>query len=156
MLQRANYNQSPTFLAEFTVRHPENDNGILLWHGSAPFSMKHPGGKIKIGHHWILPSPLSGMVHLKLQNGPVTVARFDGDKGQYQLALGQGRAIEGPDTLNSYVWMEVDNWPRWERIIMEGPFIHHVAMMYGNQAKALVEACKYIPHLESVILNEHL
>jgi len=82
------------------------------------------------------------------------VARFDGDTGDYQLAVGQGRSIPGPYTQNNYLWMEVNNWPRWERQLIEGPFIHHAAMIYGHHAAALVEAQKYIRHLKIVRLGE--
>jgi L-fucose isomerase-like protein len=153
LLQRANFNRAPAFVAEFTVRHPDNDNGILIWHAGAPVSMCHPDERVRIGHHWILPSPLSGMPHFRMKDGPITVARFDGDFGVYKLAVGQGKTIDGPRTLNNYVWMEVDNWPRWERTLMEGPFIHHCAMAYGHYADALVEACKFIPGLEPVRLD---
>ncbi|MHB0998068.1 MAG: L-fucose/L-arabinose isomerase family protein [Armatimonadota bacterium] len=153
MLRRANYHSQATYLAEFTVRHPENDNGILLWHEGAPLSLCHPNDTPRFGHHWILPSPLSGMSHFRLKDGPVTVVRFDGDHGEYKLAVGEGKTIDGPMTLNNYAWMEVDNWLKWERSLIEGPFIHHVAMGYGNYADALVEACKYIPGLEPVILK---
>jgi hypothetical protein len=37
---------------------------------------------------------------------------------------------------------------------MEGPFIHHVAMTYGHHADALAEACRYVPGLEAVRLDE--
>jgi len=50
--------------------------------------------------------------------------------------------------------MEVDDWPRWERILIEGPFIYHVGMAYGHYSEALVEACKYIPGLRPVRLNK--
>jgi len=41
----------------------------------------------------------------------------------------------------------VDDWPTWERKLMEGPYIHHVSAIYAHCAGALVEACKYIPGL---------
>ncbi len=154
LLKGASFAQDPTYLAEFTVRHPEDDNAVLLWHEGAPLSMCHPDETPRLGEHWILPSPVSGMTHFKLRDGPITVARFDGDHGDYKLAVGEGVATEGPATLNNYVWMKVNDWPAWERILMEGPFIHHVAMAYGNYADALVEACKYIPGLEPVRLDK--
>lgn len=155
LLQRAAYNTAPTYLVDLTVRHPTNDNGILLWHAGAPLSMRDPdpANPVKVGHHWILPSPLSGMTHFRLKQGPITVARFDGDHGDYQLAVGQGQSIDGPYTQNNYVWMEVDNWPHWERTLMEGPFIHHTGMMYGHYGDALVEACKFIPGLQPLRLD---
>jgi len=36
---------------------------------------------------------------------------------------------------------------------MEGPFIHHAAMVYGNYGAAMAEACKYVPGLEAVCLG---
>jgi L-fucose isomerase-like protein len=153
LLQRAAFNTAPTYLVDLTVRHPTNDNGILLWHAGAPLSMRDPADPLKVGHHWILPSPLSGMTHFRLKQGPITVARFDGDHGEYKLAVGQGQSIDGPYTQNNYVWMEVDNWPHWERTFMEGPFIHHTGMMYGHYGDALVEACKFIPGLQPLRLD---
>jgi hypothetical protein len=43
--------------------------------------------------------------------------------------------------------MEVDNWDKWERKMIEGPYIHHVSGIYGKYANILQEACKYIPGL---------
>jgi len=154
LLQKAAYDSQPAYLADLTIRHPDNDNGILLWHAGAPLSMRDPSERVRLGTHWILPSPLSGMTHFRLKDGTITAARFDGDRGEYKLAVGQGHSIAGPKTLNNYVWMEVDNWPRWERILMEGPFIHHVGMVYGHYADSLLEACKYISGLTPVPLNE--
>jgi L-fucose isomerase-like protein len=153
LLRRATLGAAPAYLAEFTVRHPDNENAVLLWHAGAPMSMCDPDGTPTIGHHWILPSPLSGVLHFKLREGPITVARFDGDHGEYRLAVGEGQSVAGPRTLNNYVWMEVDDWPAWERTLMEGPFIHHCAMAYGHYAEALVEACKYVTGLEVVRLG---
>jgi L-fucose isomerase-like protein len=153
LLRRANFGSEATFLAEFTVRHPTDDDGILLWHAGAPLSLCNPQDIPSIGHHWILPSPLSGMLHFRLKDGPITVARFDGDRGEYELAVGEGKSMEGPSTLNNYVWMKVDDWPMWERRLIAGPFIHHVAMAYGRYGDALVEACKYVPGLRPVKLG---
>jgi len=153
LLQRADFDNQASFLADVTVRHPTNDNGVLMWHAGAPVSMKHPDVKVRLGKHWILPSPLAGMTHFRLKDGPITVLRFDGDRGEYRLAIGEGHSMDGPDTLNNYVWMEVDNWPRWERILMEGPYIHHAAMTYASVADAVVEACRYMPGVKVERLN---
>jgi L-fucose isomerase-like protein len=109
--------------------------------------MRDPADKLKIGHHWILPSPLSGMTHFRLKQGDITVARFDGDRGEYQMWVGQGKSMDGPYTQNNYMWMQVDDWAHWERSIMQGPFIHHTGMLYGHYAAVLEEACRYIPGL---------
>ncbi len=154
LMHRVSMAADPVFLADLTVRHPTDDNGILLWHAGAPTKMCKPGEKMRLGKHWILPSPLAGMPHFPLRGGDITIARFDGDTGDYKLAIGEGESMDGPHTLNNHVWMKVDNWPRWERILMEGPFIHHAAMGYGRFAAALAEACKYVEGLEPVRLND--
>lgn len=147
LLSRAALGASPPYLADLTIRHPDNDNGILLWHGGAPTDLCHPDDTVRVGRHWILPSPLSGMTHFRMKDGPITAARFDGERTEYQLAVGQGHTIEGPMTLNNYLWMEVANWPHWEKTFMQGPFIHHTGMIHGRYAHILKEACKYIPDL---------
>ena len=45
------------------------------------------------------------------------------------------------------MWIEVDDWPKWEHKLVEGPYIHHVAAVYGKYGEILCEACKYIPAL---------
>jgi len=150
LLRRANFNAVPSYLAEFTVRHPTNENAVLLWHISAPLSMCHPEVTPEIGPHWILPSPYSGMLHFRLKDGPVTVARFDGGQGEYKLGVGVGKSVDGPKTLNNYLWLGVNDWPKWERTLISGPFVHHIAMAYGNYVPILLEACQYIPGVEPV------
>ena len=145
---------APAFLADMTVRHPEDDNGVLLWHCGAPHSMCKPGSKPRLGRHWILPSPVSGMTHFPLRDGPITVTRFDGDRGEYKLAVGQGESMDGPYTQNNYAWMKVDNWPHWERTLMQGPWIHHTAMAYDHCGTVLEEMCRFVPGLQSVRLDE--
>ena len=153
LCHRACLAQAPVFLTDLTIRHPTDDNAVLLWHAGAPLALRHDRARVRLGKHWILPTPLAGMPHFRLREGPITVARFDGDRDEYRLAVGQGRSTDGPDTQNNYVWMRTDHWPRWERALMEGPFIHHVAMVYEHVAAALVEACKYVPGLEALRLD---
>lgn len=143
----------PAFLADVTIRHPEDDNGVLLWHCGAPLSMCRPGYRPRLGRHWILPSPVSGMTHFPMKNGPITVARFDGDRGEYKLAIGQGLSMDGPDTQNNYVWMKVDDWLRWERTLIQGPWIHHTAMTYAHCGDTLEQMCRFVPGLEPVRLD---
>ncbi|MCP4401900.1 MAG: fucose isomerase [bacterium] len=148
LLEAASQVDEPSFFPEYTVRHPENDNAILLWHGTAPFSLRHPDmKKVEILPPWILKGLPPSSLQFRLKDGPLTVCRFDGDTGEYVLGIGQGKTVPGPRTREFYVWMEVDNWPRWERTIMEGPYIHHCSATYDHCADALEEACKYIPYL---------
>jgi L-fucose isomerase-like protein len=143
----------PVFLTDITTRHPQDDNGVLLWHVGAPLSMRQPGAPMQLGTHWILPGAASGMPHFPMQPGRITVARFDGDRGQYALAIGEGESMEGPATQNNYVWMKVNDWPCWERQLIQGPFIHHMAMAYGHCGAVLAEACRYLPGVSPVHLG---
>lgn len=150
LLQYASYHQDPTFLADLTIRHPENDNAVLLWHCGFPLGLSHPERQAKLGTHWILPGIQPGSCHWRMQDGNLTTCRFDGDRGDYRLFVGEGKTVDGPDTQNVYCWMEVDNWPKWERTLVEGPYIHHVAASYGHHAHILAEASKYIDGLTLV------
>jgi L-fucose isomerase-like protein len=154
ILRRASFNTQPAYLAEFTVRHPENDNAAMLWHGAAPLSMCRPDEKIELGYHWIPANSIPGIDHIQLKDGHITVARFDGERGQHKLAFGEGNRVNGPRTRNNWTWMEVNNRPRWERTLMEGPYIHHLAVAYGSYSDALREACKYMPGIERVRLGD--
>lgn len=140
----------PSFFPEFTARHPQNDNAVLLWHATAPPSLRAPArGRVGFAPPWILRSLPISNPQFRLRDGPLTVCRFDGDAGEYRLGVGQGRTVPGPRTREFYAWMKVDDWPRWERAIMEGPYIHHCSAVYEHCAEVLVEACRYIPHLKA-------
>ncbi len=136
MLKAATLGSGLPFLADLTVRHPTNDNAELLWHcGPFPQSLARQPEKrelIRFTGHW------------ELKHGPITVARFDGICGDYKLFAGEGRGVEGPATNGNYVWLEVDNWVKWEKKFIYGPYIHHVACMHGNWTGVLEEACKYL------------
>jgi L-fucose isomerase-like protein len=148
LLEAATWLEEPSFFPEFTVRHPENENAIMLWHGDHPYSLRHPSvEKVRIYPPWILKGLPPSSPKMQLKDGPLTVCRFDGENGSYVLGIGEGHSVPGPETRESWVWMEVDNWPRWERRIMEGPYIHHCSAVYDHCADALQEACKYIPGL---------
>jgi hypothetical protein len=88
-----------------------------------------------------------GVAHWRLKKGEITVARFDGDNGSYSLLMGHAHSVEGPDTSGTYLWVEVNDWPLWEEKFIRGPYIHHVAGIYGKFAPVLYEACRYIPEL---------
>ena len=104
----------PSFFPEFTVRHPENEKAILLGHGTAPLSLRHPAiDTLECHPPWILKNLPGAVPKMLLKDGPLTVCRFDGDWGDYVLGIGQGKTVPGPVTRESYVWMEVDDWPRW-------------------------------------------
>ena len=148
LIEAASKTNEPSFFPEFVIRHPENNNAALLWHGNAPLSLREPGSKVKMSPPWILKGLPPDSLHFKLKDGPITLCRFDGDYGEYILGVGQCYTTKGPRTQEFYAWVEVDDWPHWERTMIEGPYIHHLSAVYDHCANVLDEACKYIPGLK--------
>ena len=148
LVEAAGGGDEPSFFPEPTIRHPTNDNAVLLWHGHAPLSLRAAGSAVKIDMPWILKDLPTGGLHFKLKDGPLTFCRFAGDGDGYRLGYGEGHTVEGPYTQEFYTWMEVDNWPAWERQLVYGPYIHHCSCLYGHFADVLEEARRYIPGLQ--------
>ncbi|WP_019636763.1 L-fucose/L-arabinose isomerase family protein [Paenibacillus fonticola] len=147
MVQAATMNQLPTFFADLTVRHPENENGELLFHcGNFPVSLSVEE-RPKLSRHFLFDDHAPGTHEGEIKGGGMTLARFDGDHGEYQLFLGKARGIQGPYTRGSYVWVEVNDWPLWEEKLVKGPYVHHSVGIHANVIPALYEACNYIPGL---------
>lgn len=152
MMQAVTMGESVPFFADVTVRHPENDNAELLWHcGNFPYSLAKDKEKAKVGrsrYH----GDTYGICEWELKDGDLTIARFDGDHGEYELLIGEAHTTVGPKNVGSYVWIEVDDWAKWEHKIVEGPYIHHVSGVYGKYGEVLYEACKYIAALKPDVL----
>ncbi|NCC48019.1 MAG: sugar isomerase [Clostridia bacterium] len=124
------------FLADLTIRHPDNDNAELLWHcGPFPSSLAKEGAdKAIIGCHgaW------------EIKGGDITLCRFDAANGQYMLFADECRGTDGPPTDGNYVWVETDDWVRWEKKLIYGPYIHHIIGAHGHYRGVFEEACRYM------------
>ncbi|MEA1952038.1 MAG: hypothetical protein U9N87_11675 [Planctomycetota bacterium] len=147
LLEAARASETPSFLPDITIRHPDNPNAVLLWHGDAPLSLRAADAHVKIDLPWILKDLSTGLVHFKLKGGPLTICRFAGSSGEYRLGVGEGRAVEGPYTQEFYTWCEVDDWPTWERQLIEGPYIHHCSCVHEHCADVFEEAARFMPEL---------
>lgn len=101
----------------------------------------------KLSRHFLFDDHAPGTHEGEIKGGGMTLARFDGDHGEYQLFLGKARGIQGPYTRGSYVWVEVNDWPLWEEKLVKGPYVHHSVGIHANVIPALYEACNYIPGL---------
>lgn len=138
----AAYGDAKSMFADYTVRHPENENGELLQHlGVFPPSTAKDGSTL-IKTHFVFDYP--GSVGLEAKQGDMTLVRFDGDNGEYNLLLGNAKGIDGPYNQGSFVWIEVENLKRLEHKLVTGPYIHHCAAIHGDLVPILYEACKYI------------
>ncbi len=141
LAEAAAMGEKRSFFADWTIRHPDIENGELLQHcGPWPPSVA--------GEKPILTYPLAfdhpGSLTAEAKHGEVTLCRFDGDNGQYSLLLGTAKGVDGPKGMGTYLWVEVDNIKRLEAKIVEGPYIHHCVGIHKNVVPILYEACKYI------------
>lgn len=141
MAEAAGMDEARTFFADWTVRHPDNDNAELLQH-CGPWPISCASCKPTIGYPLAFDYP--GAVEAQAKHGEMTLCRFDGDNGEYSLLLGNAKGVDGPYTKGTYVWVEVKNWKRLEAKIVEGPYIHHCVGIHKDIVPVLYEACKYV------------
>jgi L-fucose isomerase-like protein len=141
LVQAASLGREDIMFADWTVRHPDNENGELLQH-CGPWPLSLAKSKPVLSKPLVFDYP--GAVSAEAKHGELTLARFDGDNGEYSLLLGNAKGIDGPYTLGTYLWIEVQNWKRLEAKIVEGPYIHHCVGIHGDYVPALYEAFKYI------------
>lgn len=141
MIEAADMGHKRSFFADWTIRHPDDPNGELLQHcGPWPCSVARERPKITVP----LAFDHNGAVTAEAKHGEVTLARFDGDNGQYSLLLGTAEGIDGPKGMGTYLWVRVKNIKRLEAKIVEGPYIHHCAGIHDDVVPVLYEACKYL------------
>ncbi|MDO5574364.1 MAG: L-fucose/L-arabinose isomerase family protein [bacterium] len=141
MIEAAGMDEARGFFADWTVRHPDNENGELLQH-CGPWPISVAKEKPSIGYPLAFDHP--GAVEAEAKHGDMTLCRFDGDNGEYSLLLGHAKGIAGPYTKGTYVWVEVENLKRLEAKVVEGPYIHHCVGIHKDVVPVLYEACKYI------------
>ena len=141
MAEAASMNERRVMFSDWTVRHPDNDNGELLQHcGPWPISVAKEKPTICVP----VAFPQNGAVSAEAKHGKMSLVRFDGDDGEYSVLLGHAKGIDGPWTRGTYVWVEVANLKRLEAKVVEGPYIHHVAAIHGDVVPVIYEACKYL------------
>lgn len=141
MAEAAGMDEARTFFADWTVRHPDNENGELLQH-CGPWPISVAKEKPTIGYPLAFDHP--GAVEAEAKHGDMTLCRFDGDGGEYSLLLGHAKGVDGPYTKGTYVWVEVADLPRLENKVVCGPYIHHCVGIHKDVVPVLYEACKYI------------
>lgn len=149
MAQAATFNEKPVFFADLTIRHPEDDNAELLWHcGPFPLSLKKEGTKALLSNHLIKDDESPGTGNWELKGGDISLVRFDGFNGKYNLFASHVKGTIGPWTSGTYIWIKVKEWSSWEEKFINGPYIHHVIGVHDKIAPVLYEATKYIKGLK--------
>lgn len=139
--EAAAMNEKRGFFADWTIRHPDIENGELLQH-CGPWPMSVAKEKPLLTYPLAFDYP--GSLTAEAKHGELTICRFDGDNGEYSLLLGNAKGVDGPKGMGTYLWIETDNIKRLEAKIVEGPYIHHCVGIHKNVVPILYEACKYI------------
>lgn len=146
MTMAANRYETPIFLSDITIRHPENPNAELLWHcGVFAKGLAKENEPLRLNKHYNRLCPVVGEWELK--GGNLNVIRFDGRQGNYSMFMGGARGTTGPKTVGAYLWIEVDDWSKWEQKLIYGPYVHHCVGIHAEVRDVLTEACRYIPGL---------
>lgn len=141
LVEAAGLGEKRSFFADWTIRHPDVENGELLQHcGPWPISVAKETPKLT----YPLAFDHPGSITAEAKHGEVSLVRFDGDNGEYSLLLGRAKGIEGPKGMGTYLWVEVENIKRLEAKIVEGPYIHHCVGIHKDVVAVLYEACKYM------------
>lgn len=141
LVEASGMGETRSFFADWTVRHPDIENGELLQHcGPWPISVAQQ--KPILGYPLAFKHP--GSLTAEAKHGGLTLCRFDGDNGEYSMLLGNAKGVEGPNCMGTYLWIEVENIKRLEEKIVCGPYIHHCVGIHKNVVPVLYEACKYI------------
>lgn len=141
LVEAAGMGETRSFFADWTVRHPDIENGELLQH-CGPWPVSVAQQKPVLGYPLAFKHP--GSLTAEAKHGELTLCRFDGDNGEYSMLLGNAKGVDGPNCMGTYLWIEVENIKRLEDKIVCGPYIHHCVGIHKNVVPVLYEACKYI------------
>jgi L-fucose isomerase-like protein len=132
--------ETPVFFADLTIRHPTNDNAELLWHcGPFPPSLAKENPQ---------PSVCGGKGQFEIKGGEITLGRIGFHRENYLFFADKVKGVDGPKTNGTYVWVETQDWPRWERKFIYGPYIHHIVGVHGSYKEILRETLRYLGDIE--------
>lgn len=153
MVQAAGMGKTPSFFVDWSVRHPENENGELLQH-CGPWPVCLAKEKPILGRPFAFDEHCPGSVAGELKSGELSILRFDGDNGEYGMLMGNAKTIDGPWTNGTFAWIEIPNWPKVESMIVKGPYVHHGVGIHGNILPVIYEALNYIPGVRADFYDE--
>ncbi len=83
LAEAAGMGETRSFFADWTVRHPDNENGELLQH-CGPWPVSVAREKPTLGYPLAFSYP--GSVEAEAKHGELTLCRFDGDNGVFTSA----------------------------------------------------------------------
>jgi len=146
--------RSPPHLVDWTIRHREDPNRLLVWHcGNAPTCLARDRAATAIRSRSDMKGERpprqrdgqAGLYQFQVAPGPVTFSRLAEYDGQWKMLIARGRIVPSDEVLaGTWAWVEVADHARLYRMLVEEGFIHHASMMHGDQAAALELACKFL------------
>ncbi len=140
----------PSALADWNNRHVMLENCFSAWHcGVFPPSLSSV--EKKIGLHDILAESTGteegkyGTIELRLDNGPVTMARITEFKpDDFRILVAEGEVIEAAgEPPGSHGWVEVSDLDMLYSEILRG-FPHHTAIAMGHLGSSVLLASYFL------------
>lgn len=127
----------PVFLADVVDMDAASDTGVV-WHcGQAPLSMGDPAYQPQAAIHSNRRLPL--LFQFPLKPGRVTLARISQARGQVQMVIARGEAVQAPPAFSGTSGTIRFDRPAAlvaERLVAAG-LEHHLALAYGAHADAV-------------------
>ncbi len=143
----------PHFI-DWTIRHREKDNWLLVWHcGNAPVCLaadpQQTALRSRRDMQGVLPinegDPMAGLCQFQIKPGVVTFCRLAEYDNHWKMLIATGEIIPSHETLaGTWAWVEVKDHARLYRTLVEEGFVHHASMVHGDQTQALIQACKFL------------
>ncbi|MEM3470548.1 MAG: L-fucose/L-arabinose isomerase family protein [Thermoproteota archaeon] len=147
----ATLGKSAPHFVDWTIRHPEKEDLVLMWHcGNAPPSLACAGCKLAVRYHSILYRAVGedrsqGTGEFRLKPGAVTINRLVEYDGEFKMLIVGGEIVEeGPYTRGSYSWVRIKNLDEVYRMLVNEGFIHHASMVHGDISREIESACRFL------------
>jgi len=151
---RAALGETVPHFIDWTIQHRENSNWLLAWHcGNAPLCLAKDPGCTALRSRRDMKGELpieetdrsAGLAQFQLKPGKVTFCRLAEYDDEWKMLIATGEIIPSDEELaGTWAWVEVNDHEKLYRTLVEEGFIHHASMVYGDQTKALLEACKFL------------
>ena len=136
----------PHFI-DWTIQHRDNPNWLMAWHcGNAPTSLAADPSKTALRSRMDMKgelpveegNPTAGLFQFQIKPGVVTFCRLAEYDGEWEMLIAKGKVVPSDEELaGTWSWVEVKDHAKLYRTLVENGFIHHAAMVHGDQSKAL-------------------
>jgi len=147
----ATLGESVPHFVDWTIKHPEKEDLVLMWHcGNAPPSLACAGCKIAVRYHSILYRRIGkdksqGTGEFRLKPGPVTINRLVEYDGEFKMLTVKGEIVEEDlYTRGSYSWVRIKGLDEVYKTLVNEGFIHHASMVHGDISEEIESACRYL------------